>query len=225
MVINSDSKGKRGFTLIELLVVIAIIGILASLLLPTLQRARERARQIRCMSNLKQINLALTFYADDYNDYICPLFDPFTFLTWEDLLKPYVKPGSDMYYKNDEGFMLFFCPTLYSMGEQGTLNGYLTNYRASGFTMGVADKNEWEISKWPLRKFKEFKYPDQTPVLLEAMGDHAVGTAMSSKMSAQSNIHTGCFFAHNNQTNFLFLSGDVKSIRYGNENVALRWGN
>ena len=67
-------RTKRGFTLIELLVVIAIIGILASLLLPTLQRARERARQTRCMINLKQIYTAMFEYASDYNDYIVPFY-------------------------------------------------------------------------------------------------------------------------------------------------------
>ncbi|MFA6929033.1 MAG: DUF1559 domain-containing protein [Lentisphaeria bacterium] len=58
------------FTLIELLVVIAIIAILAAMLLPALQKARESSKSIKCVSQLKQIGLAINFYGDDYSGYI-----------------------------------------------------------------------------------------------------------------------------------------------------------
>ena len=58
----------RGFTLIELLVVIAIIGVLASLLLPALSRAKRSARSVACLSNLHQIGLALDLYVQENND-------------------------------------------------------------------------------------------------------------------------------------------------------------
>ncbi len=59
---------KKKFTLIELLIVISIIAILAALLLPALNKAREKAREISCVNNLKQVMLSEQFYASDYND-------------------------------------------------------------------------------------------------------------------------------------------------------------
>jgi prepilin-type N-terminal cleavage/methylation domain-containing protein len=58
---------RRAFTLIELLVVIAIIGVLAAMLLPALARSKESARQTACASHLRQLTLALFFYADDHD--------------------------------------------------------------------------------------------------------------------------------------------------------------
>ena len=96
---------KRGFTLIELLVVIAIIAILAAILFPVFARAREKARQASCSSNLKQIGLASIMYAQDYDENytrsgVDLTGDGQANYCWQDMLYPYVK-----------NLQLYLCPS------------------------------------------------------------------------------------------------------------------
>ena len=223
-----NHRDTKGFTLIELLVVIAIIGILASMLLPTLQKARERARGIRCMVNLKQIFTAMVEYGNDYDDYICPFWDGVTH-SWEELLKPYVKSGKDVgyYTKNEHGkwyyydYMLFFCPTRFAQGQQKSNSGYQTNYTVNGHVMSW-DEAKKAPDPWNpnantnvarTRRFSEFKYHDEIGMIFEG-GGWVWGTP--------SHVHDWCQFVHNDNTNILFLSGDVRSVRH-NSRVPVRF--
>ena len=84
---------RRGFTLIELLVVIAIIAILAAILFPVFAKAREKARQTSCLSNLKQLGLAIMQYAQDYDEriigYVGGTGNPSP--AWYQVVEPYLK--------------------------------------------------------------------------------------------------------------------------------------
>jgi prepilin-type N-terminal cleavage/methylation domain-containing protein/prepilin-type processing-associated H-X9-DG protein len=95
---------KNGFTLIELLVTISIIAVLTAILFPVFARARENARRSGCMSNLKQIGLAMTMYSQDYDEHLMPQSiwgpnkhnDGVAKYNWMYCLVPYVK--SDQVY-------------------------------------------------------------------------------------------------------------------------------
>ncbi len=89
---------RKGFTLIELLVVIAIIAILAAILFPVFAKAREKARQASCLSNLKQVSLAQIMYIQDYDEMLPYAYNwdgswgtPTWPVYWYEIIQPYMK--------------------------------------------------------------------------------------------------------------------------------------
>ena len=142
---------KRGFTLIELLVVIAIIAILAAILFPVFARAREKARQASCLSNVKQLELAAMMYVQDYDDTLIRCYYPGAPATadiWYELLYPYIK-NQDIWY----------CP---SRVVKTTIS-YVLNRDVCG----------WYYPSEPTRKLAEIDRVSEMIFIIESVGWYA----------------------------------------------------
>ena len=144
---------RHGFTLIELLVVIAIIAILASILFPVFSKAREKARQAGCASNIRQISLAIQMYAEDYDE------------TYPLMSYPAGNSGNKYWYQAIYPFIqstkIFACPDDSSTmmpGDQYTADGiwvsnklknsYAYNYQLKGVTMAAVTSPSDLFMNW-----------------------------------------------------------------------------
>ncbi len=136
-------NSKKGFTLIELLVVIAIIAILAGMLLPALNSAREKGRQISCINNTKQIGLGFSLYANAYNDRIPRPWNGKS--SWHFYVYPMVKPMKDLSgYTNAVHLFVadakMYCPSATGTGTALThynMNTYAGNMNWWGYGRNI----------------------------------------------------------------------------------------
>lgn len=142
----------RAFTLIELLVVIAIIAILSAILFPVFALAREKARQTSCLSNLKQLGLAVQMYSQDYDETL--LSAQSNSLRWPQLLAPYIK---------SRGFVV--CP---SASYAAPLTGTLTYADVIKDPLGSTGFNDYYYGLYPSYGYN-FAYLAPSPSCPDAL--------------------------------------------------------
>ena len=201
-------SSRRGFTLIELLVVIAIIAILAAILFPVFARAREKARQASCSSNLKQIGLAAMMYANDYDESFLPMNagSPGGKTIWAaTLVQPYVK-----------NMQIFSCPSFAGAGPRVCgCNGAneFERYLSYGFNCGNGGQGGTAMPAWrgPMGvKLATMTAPAET---LFSGDSGCVNIGPGSLYPSQGTTCPNYDARHNEMINLAYCDGHVKSIK------------
>ncbi len=205
---------RRGFTLIELLVVIAIIAILAAILFPVFAKAREKARQTSCLSNLKQLGLAVMQYAQDYDEML-PIYyyntgvsGAITYpgggtnsaMMWYCAIYPYAK-----------NMQLFQCPS-----NSYRWNGNYTGRMCYGYNLQISG-----------RALATLTAPAETAVLADVYEDPGASsqtyyfTTQPVLTSGGPPIRTCISDLHNNGANIALADGHAKwfSVRLGSHDI------
>ena len=219
---------KRGFTLIELLVVIAIIAILAAILFPAFAKARESARRISCVNNMKQMGTAAMQYTQEYDETLVrPAYGPggspqnqnsdaTQYYKWMDAIQPYIKSEAS-----------FNCPSdSVNEGYKFRTPWEFGSYAINQITGGPSGNNV-DVAMSAVQEPSGTVYVTETlkPSALQRWRIDGDGVSAPLDLAASPPTGFGGSFGgkvvgrHLDTVNVLFVDGHVKSMRLGDLNA------
>ena len=212
MMNHPSTRIKRGFTLIELLVVIAIISLLVSILVPSLQKAKDLARQTVCMANQHGFSLAVVQYAQDYESIFPPsglIMSPtwdWPHPRWYEALLPYIR--SEFFDKtipfdsltNEFGDPCWWCPSAPEYLQLEPTNHYPQSYAYNPF---LHENNKVQQAA----RLETVGGPDKTPVIFDYGNWNTTPWLIAAYGLYLDDIHR-----HNENGIFLFADSHVAQV-------------
>ncbi|MBR7127987.1 MAG: DUF1559 domain-containing protein [Lentisphaeria bacterium] len=208
---------KSRFTLIELLVVIAIIAILAGMLLPALNKAREKGRSANCISNIKQLGMAFLMYTNDNDDYCVLAYDQASVQYWCGLRKgadnweavggliPYL--GNSKKIKSCPSLAEYTDKTQYNAGS----GGYGYNELLGFFDWSSMQEKQYRISTVKNVAAK-VAFADSS---LVSSGSMQESPSIYAPDNGYGDSTPSMHFRHNKRCNTLFADGHAESAEWG----------
>lgn len=223
--VSRPSSTRSGFTLIELLVVIAIIAILAAILFPVFAKAREKARQISCLSNMKQLGLAFMQYTQDNDELMPNCSDGSGSDTGENVYggwmyyyknpsgaspKDYFDPSQGSIYPYVKSKAVFICPD----DSLGQLQG--DSYALNGcVAANSGTKSTQTIEPRPGKSIAIFDNPSSIMLLSEEDSDGTSNTSGTTNDAYLSIAYGDSVSArHTGGSNVSFVDGHAKWYRF-----------